>query len=43
MIHIMETFSWTYDEYLETPLWVIDLIIEKMKLDHKEEVKRNKK
>lgn len=35
MIEIMERFHWTYEEYLNTPSEIIDLIIWKSNLDNK--------
>lgn len=37
---ICEKFGWTYYEYMNTPSWLIELIIEKMKIDYE---KQNKK
>lgn len=31
----MKEYHMSYDEYMETPVWVIDLIIEKNQLDYK--------
>ena len=35
MIEIMEKFHWTYDEYQNTPVEIIELIIWKNNLDSK--------
>ena len=35
MIAIMQEFGWTYEEYVNTPNWVITLIQEKIKRDNK--------
>lgn len=37
MVAVMQEFGWTYQEYMDTPNWVIQLILEKLKLDRKEE------
>jgi hypothetical protein len=37
MVAIMQEFGWTYDEYMRTPNYVIELIIEKMTKDRKEQ------
>jgi len=34
---ICEKFGWTYYEYMNTPSWLIELIIEKMKLDYEKQ------
>lgn len=36
-IAIMQEFGWTYEEYLNTPKYILDLIPEKMKRDRKEQ------
>lgn len=30
----METFWWTYQEYQETPQWIISLYLEKKEVDY---------
>ncbi len=48
IIEICRQYHWDYYTYLAQPLWVIDLIVEKMKIDAKkqkardEEIKRKK-
>ena len=42
MIAIMQEFHWTYNEYMDTPNYVLTLIIEKMKRDSKAEEMRAK-
>lgn len=37
MIAVMQEFQWTYDEYMNTPSYVITLIMEKMKRDRKKQ------
>jgi hypothetical protein len=32
-VAIMEQFGWTYEEYLDTPTFVIELITEKIRID----------
>lgn len=34
-IAIMQEFHWTYEDYLHTPAFVVELILEKMKRDRK--------
>jgi len=34
-ITVMQEFGWTFQEYMDTPKHVIDLIVEKMKRDQK--------
>ena len=49
IVEICEKFSWDYNTYLAQPVWFIDLIMERMKIDaqkaQREELKakRNKK
>lgn len=42
MIAIMQEFHWTYQEYQNTPNYVLTLIMEKMKRDTKEREMRAK-
>jgi hypothetical protein len=35
ILGIMEQFGWTYDEFLQTPSYLIDIIIEKNIIDFK--------
>ena len=37
MVAIMQEFGWTYEEYMNTPSWIITLITEKMRRDRKRE------
>lgn len=37
MIAIMQEFGWTYNEYVEQPQWVLDLVIGKITRDSKEQ------
>jgi len=37
MVTICEKFGWTYDEFLEQPMFFIDLIRERMKIDAQNE------
>ena len=30
---ICQKYGWTYNEYMETPNWFIELIVEKFKID----------
>jgi len=43
MIAIMQEFGWSYQEYTNTPTYVISLITEKMKRDRKRQEIANKK
>lgn len=43
MIAICQEFGWTYNEYMNTPTWVLDLIKEKMVRDAKEAEMRARK
>ncbi len=36
-IAIMQEFGWTYEEYLNAPNFILELIPEKMKRDRKKE------
>ena len=31
----MKEFSWTYDEFMDTPEWIIELILLKSEADYK--------
>jgi len=31
----MEEYHWSYDEYMNTPQWIIDTILEKRQIDYK--------
>ena len=42
MIAIMQEFHWTYEQYQNTPNYVLTLIVEKMKRDTKEQELRSK-
>lgn len=33
---VCQEFGWTYQEYMNTPKWFVDLIVEKMMRDAKE-------
>lgn len=35
MITICQEFGWTYNEYLDTPNWFLDLIKAKLQIDNK--------
>ena len=35
MLGILETYGWTYDQYMGTPAWIIDLIHEKNEIDYR--------
>lgn len=35
MLDIMERFKWTYQEYIDCPPWIIDLIYQKDAIDAK--------
>ena len=37
MVSIMHEFGWTYEEYINTPTYVLTLITEKMQRDQKEQ------
>ncbi len=37
IVVICEKYSWTYKQFLQQPLWFIDLIREKMKIDSQKE------
>lgn len=39
----MEMYGWTYEQYMDTPHWVIDLIAEKGNIDAKVQNLHNKK
>ena len=42
-IAVMQEFGWTYEEYLNAPKFILDLIPEKMKRDRKrQEMEANK-
>lgn len=43
MVTICEAYCWTYDEYVNQPLWFITLIKEKMVRDNKERELANKR
>lgn len=34
-VEICQMYGWTYQQYTEQPIWFIDLIIEKIKIDRK--------
>jgi plasmid maintenance system antidote protein VapI len=40
MIEIMEQMGWTYDEYIDTPIFIINLIISKKNADL--QIRKNK-
>ena len=43
MVAICEVYGWTRDEFLDQPVWFIDLIREKMRIDsQKQEAELNK-
>lgn len=35
MIQLMEKFHWSYEDYMNTPTYVIDLILAKQDIDYK--------
>lgn len=37
MLAVMHEYGWTYDDYMNTPAWVLSLIMEKMRIDRKKE------
>lgn len=37
IVVICEKMHWTYYEYQNTPNWMIELIVEKMKLDYEKQ------
>lgn len=37
MIAVMQEFGWTYEQYMNTPSFVLTLILEKMRRDQKEQ------
>ena len=43
MLSVMETYSWTYDQYINTPVWIIDLIAAKNTADVKLNKLKNEK
>jgi hypothetical protein len=42
-VWVCETYGWTYQEYLEQPVWFIHLIREKLVRDNKEREMQIKK
>lgn len=36
-IAIMQEFGWTFEQYMQTPQYVLTLIMEKMKRDRKQQ------
>jgi len=36
-VAIMQEFGWTYQEYLDSPKFILTLIVEKMRRDRKEQ------
>ena len=36
IVWVLETYKMTYADYLDTPVWVLELIREKMRIDQKE-------
>lgn len=43
IVTVCEMFGWTYQEYLDTPAFIIELIKEKMMRDNKEKERAIKK
>lgn len=43
MIAIMQEFGWTYQQYMDTPTYILTLIMEKLKIDRKREEKAAKR
>ena len=43
IVVICETFGWTYDDYLNQPVFFIELIKEKMKIDAQRSLNESKK
>lgn len=37
MVAILQEFGWTYEQYQNTPNYVVSLIVEKMRRDRKEQ------
>jgi hypothetical protein len=37
MIVVMKDFGWTYQEYMDTPAFILSVIMEKMRIDQKKE------
>jgi len=36
-------YGWTYEEYLDQPIWFIDLIVRRMEIDAKKQKAENQK
>jgi hypothetical protein len=43
IVSICERFGWTYQEYMDQPLWFIDLLLAKMDIDRQMMEKKLKK
>jgi hypothetical protein len=37
MLEICERMGWTYDEYMDQPAWLLDLLVHKMEIEAKKE------
>lgn len=35
MVAVCQEFGWTYDEYLDTPSWFLDLVKAKLQIDNR--------
>lgn len=43
MLEIMTKYGWTYDEYMNTPLWIIRYVIAKMNIENQDSNDKLKK
>jgi hypothetical protein len=43
IVSICERLGWTYQDYMNQPVWFIDLLLAKMDIDHQRAEKRIKK